>query len=157
MISRRTRAILDLLVGLFALGVALAGRREANRDRTAASGPDERMEGTGCSTEDGCSRDPSEAFRRGLAERTPAGAVSWPWFLVGLVAAVGYCSLYDRDAWSLRRSRSRRAIAGILSMLCGQTLVRSGNETAAQGFGLGTSLGTVLYRTKYGFLEPLPD
>lgn len=67
--------------------------------------------------------------------------------------AIGYRNLYDRDVWSLRRSRSRRAVAGLVSQL----LVLAGDETDSHSFGLGSAVGAVLYRTRYGLFKAPPE
>lgn len=146
MFSRRTRALLDLIAGLFAFGVLVAGRREANRERSGATGP-----------EGGCNRDSSGSFRRGLAEATPAGPVSRPWFIVGMATAIGYRYLYDRDVRSLRRSRSRRALAGVVLSLSDYAIGFLGDETDSYSVGLGRAVGVVCYRMRYGLLGAPPE
>ena len=169
MLSRRTRARLDLLTSLFALVTALfVGRHLSgtDTDRDYRSQPDVSTpvlprcvlvpRGKTMNSDDnpydcqydedpGAIDDGADGERRRIRLR---------WTLAGAVAAVGYRWLLDRDVGSLRRSWSRRLVVGNLPAL-GNAAISRRDRDASYSFGVGSLAGAVAYRTVFGLvLEP---
>jgi len=84
------------------------------------------------------------------------GDVRLDWFLVGIVSAVIYRILYDRDVGRTRRSRVRRWTL-ILGIWLGQLLLSLDDRAKSHSLGIGSSVGAVCYRAKYGLLNDLPE
>ncbi|MDJ1432448.1 hypothetical protein [Halostagnicola sp. A-GB9-2] len=161
MISRRNRAILELLASLFALTISirpLLERRE-NGDRIGPTPgtSDAAMQprDSNVPTRDPDHQRPGNAFVAGVAEGTPDDPLSPRWFLCGFATAVGYRHRYDHDVGSIRQSRARRIGFGALEVLSGLLLARY-DENASHSFGVGSCAGAVVYRVKYGLLNEPP-
>ena len=172
MLSRRTRARLDLLGSVIVLITLLVLRREARKHVRAGPGRrgtdshetgdagvgDRESDADACAIDGACPAADSagrEAFRAGLAEGFESEDVTEPlalrWVIVGAAMAVGYRFLYDRDAFSLRRSRLRRLVVEALLSLWAWRFDDHAHSTA-----VGRAAGAIVYRTKYGLLEEPP-
>ncbi|THE62814.1 hypothetical protein D8Y22_20345 [Salinadaptatus halalkaliphilus] len=79
------------------------------------------------------------------------------WVLLGGAWAVGYRVLCDRDIWSLRRSKLRRVVGRglptVVSLALGSNAKSDRTAPAVSSFGVGSILGAVVYRIRYGLLE----
>lgn len=163
MISRRTRAILELIVSLFALAISilplLARRGNDGRfgDVPTPEADDGAAQPSGSSAPSRAPdhQRPGTAFVAGAAEGTPDDPVSSPWFLCGFASAVCYRHLFDHDVCSIRGSRARRIGVGALEVGAGLLLARY-DENASHSFGIGSCAGAVVYRLKYGLLYAPP-
>jgi len=160
MISRRTRAIFDFFGNLAVVGLILLFRRESARiERLRRDGSVDDLE-----VPESCAVDDQEidatalqtAFAAELIEEVDLPTVRTDWLVVGVVSAVVYRILYDRDIWGIRRSRVRRW-ALIVGVWIAQLRLSLDDRELSHSFGVGSSVGAVCYRVKYGLLDDLPE
>ncbi|WP_255170375.1 hypothetical protein [Natrononativus amylolyticus] len=149
MVSRRSRALLDLVVSLLALVGLIAAERAAARADRSETG---RLESAPSLS--GAGEDRDTASGSGVAVGNTR--LSARWVVVGAAAAVCYRALYDRDVWSIRRSWLRRALVGGALSVGGVAFGLSDRE-ASFSYTLGSSAATILYRLKYGLLDAPPE
>ncbi|ADD07596.1 uncharacterized protein Nmag_4071 (plasmid) [Natrialba magadii ATCC 43099] len=160
MVSRRTHAIFDFFGNLAVVGLILLFRRESARI--------EQLRHDGSLDEirvpESCAIDEQEidaaelqtTFAAEVIEEVDIPTVRTGWFFVGIASAVVYRMLYDRDIGGIRRSRVRRW-ALILGMWVGQLLLSLDDRETSHSLGVGSSVGAVCYRVKYGLLDDLPE
>jgi hypothetical protein len=165
MLSRNTSAVLEVVGAAVWLIVWMFFRREAKRyrhiDRAA------RIEAvTRRRTEDNPSTmaadhtagdttdDVKAVFGAGLAEAGMAASLKPRWLLVGVAEAIIWGLLYDYDVCRIRQSRRRRIVAGCLRYPVHRLSTR---RDATWSHGIGSCVGTIIYRLKYGVLDNPPD
>jgi len=78
------------------------------------------------------------------------------WVVVGGLWAVLSTRLYDVDYRDTASDRRRR-VAVVLVQNAVRHLHQRRDETAAYEFGMGTAVGSALYRLRYGVLGSPPD
>ncbi|MEY7848295.1 hypothetical protein AB7C87_03730 [Natrarchaeobius sp. A-rgal3] len=161
MFSRRTRAVLDLLGNLFVLApltfLRLESRRiERLRQDGALEGIDN-VESVDESRLENANLDARTAFALGLVEGMEDVRLRHWWALVGAASAIGYRTVYDRDVGGIRRSLERRLLL-LASIWAIWIRLSLGNRSVSHSLGVGSSVGAVAYRTRYGLLsEPPPE
>ncbi|WP_124194809.1 hypothetical protein [Natrarchaeobius chitinivorans] len=155
MFSRRTRALLDLVANVLVVGLQLFFRLESARlERLRREGDlesDEEGEPAGeTSLEE--ADDARTAFALGVVDGMEDVQIRFRWLLVGVTSGVAYRALYDRDVGSIRRSLARRLL--VLGTIW-TVWIRLGidDRDISHNVGLGSSIGAVCYRAKYGLFE----
>ncbi len=94
---------------------------------------------------------------RGEGWKDPA-PFSPPWIVMGALREVARWWIVDRDVGRVRTDRRRRALF-VLCWTGWQIAVRRRSadpETAKYNAGVGKTLGTIAYRSRYGLLRALP-
>ncbi|MFC5969893.1 hypothetical protein ACFPYI_00980 [Halomarina salina] len=96
----------------------------------------------------------TERFRRWLPEdeRPPR---SPRWLAIGAITGIGYCWLNDTDRGGIRTNRRRGIAVSLLFAAVRFGLFRDRPDARSE-FSTGRSVGTVLYRLRYGVLGALP-
>jgi hypothetical protein len=165
MLSRRTRAVLELVGAASGLIVLVCFRWVANRHRhidraarieavtqrrTEESSSTMAADHTAGATTD----DVKAVFGAGLAEAGMAAPLKPRWIIIGVAEALTWRLLSDYDVWQLRHSRRRRFVAGLLQYPLHRL---STQEDATWSFGIGQFVGILIYRLKYGVLNDPPD
>ncbi|NGM70127.1 hypothetical protein G6M89_14110 [Natronolimnobius sp. AArcel1] len=150
MLSRRTRARLDWATNLAVLGLVLLLRRGGLVERSPRVTAD-----ANCATaNDSCSSQAHAPTHSEPAIETPSLRADW--FCIGVASAILYRYLLDRDIAGLRRSRARRWTL-IAAIWAGQATLAVDDQHNSHSLGVGSSIGAVCYRLKYGLVSPLPD
>jgi hypothetical protein len=156
--SRRTHAVLDFLGNATAIGVQLVLRNESARvERLQRAGSLEVSDAKGCSTEDRETTfdDARTAFAVGLTDEMDVPNVRLRWALVGAASAVAYRTLLDRDIVGVRRSRVRRTSV-VASVWAVWFALGFDDRDRLHSLGLGSTIGALCYRARYGLLGNLP-
>ncbi|OVE84981.1 hypothetical protein [Natronolimnobius baerhuensis] len=154
MISRRTRARLDFVGNLAVLALVIVLRH------TSLS-QDYEQRDDGCTDCSSPTAQSDSAMQSGGAPANTLESAQTPslrgdWVLIGVVSGVCYRLCSDRDIAGIRRSRTRRWTL-VLGIWLGQAVLALDDQDTSHSFGLGSSVGAVCYRTKYGLLSSLPD
>ncbi|ELY60233.1 hypothetical protein C491_03015 [Natronococcus amylolyticus DSM 10524] len=160
MLSRRALAALDFLGNATAVLVQLFLRNESARvERLRREGSLENP-----TAESSCSGEEREvtfddartAFAVGVTDEMDLPTVRTRWALLGAVVAAGYRTLLDRNVAGVRRSRLRRAtlIGGVWTAWFA---LGFDNRDRLHSLGLGSTIGALCYRARYGLLGNLPN
>ena len=165
MLSRKSRAVLEVVSAVGGVIISVILRREAKRyrhiDRAArinAVTTRRTDESPSTMAEDhtaGATTDDVKAvFGVGLAEAGMAAPLKPRWILVGVAEALTWGLLYDYDVWRIRHLLRRRLTAGCLRYPLSRL---SRQRDATWSHGIGNCVGTLIYRLKYGVLDDPPD
>lgn len=170
MLSHRTRALVELLLGIVTLAVLLLFRDKAasleQTDGTDTPDPTDTDPEQPTSIETEASTDDRETELESAAETTEleaAGGLEQPRLSVsGVVAGFGYgvCHsyLWDRDVWQIRSSWRRRVLSEAAQSLGVRVLTRGSDGSRSYSVAIGSAVGVVCYRIKYGLLsDPSPE
>lgn len=165
MLARKTRAVLELVGAVGGLIVLVFFRWMAKRYRhinraarieaVTQRRTDDRPSKTAVESPAGATTDDIKAVvGAGFAEAGMAAPIKPRLILLGVGEALIWGLLYDYDVYRLRRSRRRRYVAGLLRYPVHRLSTR---RDATWSFGVGSCVGTLLYRLKYGVLEDPPE
>lgn len=97
--------------------------------------------------------DPRSVYEKALVEGFEPRKIAPHWLFLGIVLGIGYRICYDRDVGGFRGSRRRRLLAAFGFGVLANHLART-RPDVTHNIGLGSSIGAVAYRTKYGLLGP---
>jgi hypothetical protein len=156
------RALVVLFFGVLTLGALLLFRRKAVdvEQLQALDGPGDIDPTNADSTEDlETERDAAETVSAVEAPETleqPTLSAS------GVVAGFGYsvcrAILWDCDVWNIRSFWRRRVLFEAGQSFTFRVVTRGGGGSDSYSVGVGSAIGIVCYRIKYGLLtDPSPD
>jgi len=97
---------------------------------------------------------PTTALWAGATESGLTARLSPTYLGIGFVRSVLYELIYDSDLWGIRQSRRTQLVVSLTQIAIHRRFVGQSSEPTFS-YGLGESLGRLLYRTRYGLLgEP---